>query len=74
LVRLGGQLLTNVAAISAGPEYSLALRRDGTVVCWGDHKYYSDVPAGLSGVVAILAGPIHCMAITTNADWMPPKP
>ena len=67
-VTLHGQTLTNVIAIAAGSESSLALKRDGTVVTWGylDHRP-SAVPAGLSGVVAIAAGDNFCLAITTNA-------
>jgi alpha-tubulin suppressor-like RCC1 family protein len=67
-VMIAGQVLTNVAAIAAGFEYSLALKRDGTVVAWG-HPFAMKmtVPAGLSGVVAIAAGQDFCLAITTNA-------
>src|SRR5205085_9924528 len=42
------------AAIAAGEFHSLALKRDGTVVAWGDDRYgQADVPSGLSGVTAI---------------------
>jgi alpha-tubulin suppressor-like RCC1 family protein len=64
LVRINGQILTNVVAISASNEYSLALKRDGTVVGWG--KNCPGIPAGLSHVVAISAGDDFCLAITTN--------
>jgi alpha-tubulin suppressor-like RCC1 family protein len=63
---LSGQPLTNVAAISAGRYHSMALKRDGTVVVWGKRDAYSDVPEGLSGVVAIAAAQGYCLAITTN--------
>ena len=40
--------LANVVGISAGALHSLALRRDGTVVAWGDNTYKQlAVPAGL---------------------------
>ena len=55
-VRISGQVLSNVVAIAAGHEYSLALKRDGTVVAWGNKWFYRDVPASLSNVVAIAAG------------------
>jgi alpha-tubulin suppressor-like RCC1 family protein len=68
LVKTGGQTLSNVVAISAGGRYSLALKKDGTVVAWGDHRFYKDVPAGLSNVVAVAAGEGYCLAITTNSS------
>ena len=64
----GGTILSNVVAIAAWGEFSLALRADGKVVAWGRNGYgQTDVPAGLSNVVAIAAGYAHCLAITTNA-------
>ena len=69
-VRLHGQLLTNVVAIAAGHSYSMALKKDGTVVAWGkmgDSQRPATVPEGLSNVVAIAAGAEDfCLAITTN--------
>jgi alpha-tubulin suppressor-like RCC1 family protein len=69
-VTIGGQLLNNVASIAAGRGYSMALKRDGTIVTWGcmlnDH-YPPTVPAGLSNVIAIAAGDNFCLAITTNS-------
>jgi alpha-tubulin suppressor-like RCC1 family protein len=67
LVTVSGQVLSHVIAISAGQEYSLALKEDGTVVAWGNHRFYRDVPTGLSGVVAVAAGDGYCLAITTNS-------
>ena len=77
LVKINGQVLTNVVAIAAGGErlgqinlaggISLALKKDGTVVFWGYNPYHRmDVPEGLSNVVAIAAGD-YCLAVTTNA-------
>lgn len=77
LVTLSGQVLSDVVAIAAGSEhgwfgtfcrYSLALKRDGTVVAWGvmNGKPVT-VPEGLSNVVAIAAGHNFCLAVTTNA-------
>ncbi|HEY5041374.1 MAG TPA: hypothetical protein VIK53_05170, partial [Verrucomicrobiae bacterium] len=49
--------LSNVQGVAAGWAHSVALKKDGTVVCWGDNNYgESTVPAGLSNVVAIAAG------------------
>ncbi len=68
-VSIRGELLSNVVAIAAGRGYSLALRKDGTVVSWGrmENGRGACVPSGLSNVVAIAAGADDfCLAITTN--------
>jgi alpha-tubulin suppressor-like RCC1 family protein len=65
LVMVAGQLLTDVAAIAASYEYSLALKKDGTLVSWG-RTSRGLVPEGLSNVVAISASGSYCLAITTN--------
>ena len=38
LVRIGGRVLSNVIAVAAGDNFSLALKKDGTVVGWGDSR------------------------------------
>ncbi len=70
--------LTNVTAISAGAEFSLALLRNGTVMAWGNNDSgqlgigttkASDVPVavkGLTGIVAISAGAEFALALRTN--------
>jgi alpha-tubulin suppressor-like RCC1 family protein len=69
-VVISGQVLSNVMSIAAGTGYSLALKKDGTVVAWGrmvNDLYPVTVPEGLSDVVAIAAGAEDfCLAITTN--------
>jgi hypothetical protein len=48
--------LSEVMAIAAGSDHSLALRSNGTVVAWGsDFQGETVIPAGLSNVVAIAA-------------------
>jgi alpha-tubulin suppressor-like RCC1 family protein len=68
LVMVAGQVLTNITAVAAGKYHSLGLKSDGTLVSWG-HPYamQMSVPAGLSNVIAISAGPDFSLAITTNA-------
>ena len=67
LVAIRGQVLTNVTAIAAGKQFCLALKKDGTVVGWGNNNFHKmDVPVGLSNVVAISVGEDFCLAITTN--------
>ena len=67
--------LTNVLAIAAGGDHSLALKPDGTVVAWGDDLYgQTDVPAGLTNGVAIAAGYYHGLALKRDGtvvgwDW-----
>ncbi|MEO6182440.1 MAG: hypothetical protein ABIP71_04975, partial [Verrucomicrobiota bacterium] len=69
-VQIGGQLLSNIVSVAANDNYSMALKKDGTVIAWGrmvNDLYPATVPAGLSNVVAIAAGDNFCLAITTNA-------
>ncbi|MGD0743784.1 MAG: hypothetical protein ABSA45_01380 [Verrucomicrobiota bacterium] len=69
-VRVSGQVLSNVASISAGRGYSMALKKDGTIITWGrmvNDLYPVTVPEGLSNVVAIAAGDNFCLVITTNS-------
>jgi alpha-tubulin suppressor-like RCC1 family protein len=71
--------LSNVVAIAAGFEHSLALGTDGRVAGWGDDfiwaygpmgdmQYWAGqatAPEGLSNVVAIAAGGYHNLGLTT---------
>lgn len=70
LVTIDGQVLGNVVTVAAHREVSMALKKDGTVVVWGNHRpkdvYPRTVPAGLSNVVAIAAADNIFLAITTN--------
>jgi alpha-tubulin suppressor-like RCC1 family protein len=55
--------------IAAGVEYGLALNEAGTVVAWGDNGYGAcDVPEGLNGVVAIVAGGGVSVAVTDSGS------
>ena len=70
-VRVEGEVLSGVVSIAAGTSYSLALKKDGTVV--GGRmlgpRYPVNIPAGLHDVVAIAAGwNDFCLAITTNKE------
>jgi hypothetical protein len=60
-----------VIAIAAGYQHSLALQSDGTMVAWGNQQYVSNVPAGLSNVVAISSGDYHS-AVLSPAN-LPPR-
>ena len=51
--------LSGIVGIAAGPYHALAIRADGTVVAWGSNTYgQTNVPAGLSNVVAVTAGDV----------------
>lgn len=59
--------LTNVVAIAAGANHSLALMADGRVVAWGWNDYgQCNVPQGLTNVVAISAGELHSLALLSD--------
>jgi alpha-tubulin suppressor-like RCC1 family protein len=80
-VPVGG--LSEVIAIAAGQNYSLALLKNGTVMAWGSNGmgelgdgssgWANDVPApvtGLSGVTAIAAGGDTSLALLSNGTVM----
>ena len=59
LVRIDGQILSNVVAVAAGWNHSLALTRDGTVVGWGMEGFSGTplrMPIGVTNLVAIASG------------------
>ena len=60
-------------AVAAGDWHSLALRRDGSVACWGRNHRSQAPPAGVDGdFVAIAAGERHSLALRhdgTIAYW-----
>lgn len=58
---------TNVVAIAAGYNHSLALKKDGTVEAWGLSELGATaVPVGLSNVIAIAAGDNDSLALESN--------
>jgi hypothetical protein len=55
---------TNVIAVAAGGDHSLALRDDGTVIAWGNNDYGQvTVPADATRIVAIGGGGNHSLAL-----------
>ena len=62
--------------VAAGSFHSVALRSDGTVTAWGYNvQGETNVPAGLSNVVAIAAGSHHTLALKSDGRTFgaPPK-
>ena len=59
--------MRGVSAIDGGGNFSLALRRDGTVLAWGYNDYgQTTVPAGLNNVTAIATGYVHGLALKAD--------
>jgi len=59
--------LSNITAIAAGTNHSLAVRANGTVVAWGDNSSnQTAVPAGLTGVSTVAAAGDHSLALRTS--------
>jgi hypothetical protein len=66
-VIIGGQPLSNVVAIAAGGQHSLALLADGTVVAWGDNQYgQCEVPAEATDVIEIACWYLHNLALRAD--------
>ena len=60
---------TNVVALAAGGDHSLALRRDGVVVAWGDDSAgQTDVPDTVTNVVSVAAGSLHSVAVRVDGS------
>jgi alpha-tubulin suppressor-like RCC1 family protein len=61
------QGVSNVVALAAGTSHTVALREDGTILCWGrSSNGQTNVPAGLSNVVSISAGLDHTVALKSD--------
>ena len=67
--------LSNIVAIAAGGNHSLALKADGTVAAWGQNvdgegffAGQSVVPSSLSNVIAIAAGDYHSLALKADGS------
>jgi len=54
-------------AIAAGLSHSLALKADGSVICWGaNNSGQTTIPADATNVVAIAAGVNHSLALRAD--------
>ena len=55
---------SNAVAVASGQDHIVALKEDGTVVCWGTNKNgQCTVPVGLRNAVAVAAGLSHTLAL-----------
>ncbi|HYG36739.1 MAG TPA: hypothetical protein VEC99_18245 [Clostridia bacterium] len=60
---------TNILAIAAGANHSLALRADRRVVAWGDNSFgQTNVPASLNDVVQVAAGGNFSLALRQDGQ------
>jgi len=56
-------------AIAAGLSHSLALKADGSVICWGaNNSGQTTIPADATNVVAIAAGRAHSLALKADGS------
>lgn len=58
--------LTDVAAVSAGGKFSLALKTDGSIITWGDPASVANIPANAEPAIAISAGLNHALALRAD--------
>lgn len=59
--------LTQVASVATGTKHCIAVRNDGSVLCWGRNvEQQCNVPAGLGGVVAADGG--NKVSVARRAD------
>ena len=66
---LGKWVDGDFVAIAAVYEHSLAIRRDGSVACWGSNDFGQAPPDGVDGdFVAIAAGHYHSLALRRNGN------
>ena len=58
---------TNIVAVAAGGNYSMALRNDGAVLAWGTSTAnLNKVPTNVTFAVGIAAGPANALALTNT--------
>ena len=73
LVKINDQILSDVISIAAGNEFSIGLKRDGTVTGWGKNS----VPIGPGNVVAIAAAGFVSLAVKNDGtviEWIEVDP
>jgi hypothetical protein len=58
--------LAYVRTLAAGPNHLLFLRANGTVFAAGNNAAATNLPAGLSSVVAVAAGSAHSLALRSD--------
>jgi hypothetical protein len=71
VVEINGEPLRDVVALAGSGAHLLAVKRDGTIVAWGDNSYgQCHVPAGLSDVVTVAAGSHQSLALRKDGTVM----
>ena len=57
------------ANIAAGPDFSLALRNNGSIACWGNNRYRQAPPDGIQGdFIMVAAGEFHTLALQRDGN------
>jgi ELWxxDGT repeat protein len=58
----------DVVAIAAGSGHSLALKRDGTILAWGDTNWnaQTSIPPDATNITALAAGGWHSLAVRSS--------
>jgi RHS repeat-associated protein len=58
----------NYIAVAAGGDHALAIKNDGSIVCWGDNTYGQSTPPDGNDYVAIAAGAFHSLALKSDGS------
>jgi hypothetical protein len=66
---VGADLSSGFVKVAGGMAHSVGLRRDGSVVCWGDNEQgQCGVPAPNAGFAAIAAGADHSLGLKQDGS------
>jgi alpha-tubulin suppressor-like RCC1 family protein len=59
--------LSNVVGIAGGNGFDIAVKSDGTVVCWGEDTWgQMDVPPSATNIISVATGGTHVLALRAD--------
>lgn len=61
-------LNANVATITAGKDFTIALTKEGNLIGWGENTKVSNIPAGLTNVKKVVAGKERAVVLTNEGQ------